>query len=102
MPWARCSHAGAGELLVASGEYCRHEPSGRMGTMVGSLTDGSDHIVPLVFDEVVTLPRRANVVIIGGGVMGTSIAFHLAEAGVRDIVVIERDTLGSGSSAKPL
>ena len=28
--------------------------------------------------------------------------FHLAEAGVRDIVVVERDTLGSGSSAKPL
>jgi sarcosine oxidase, subunit beta len=61
-----------------------------------------DHIVPLFFDEAAPVPRRANVVIIGGGVMGTSIAFHLAEAGVRDIVVIERDTLGSGSSAKPL
>ena len=34
--------------------------------------------------------------------MGTSIAFHLAQAGVRDIVLLERDTLGSGSSAKPL
>lgn len=47
-------------------------------------------------------PPSAEVVIVGGGVMGTSIAFHLAEAGVRDVVLIERDTLGSGSSAKPL
>ena len=48
------------------------------------------------------LPHRADVVVVGGGVMGTSIAFHLAEAGVRDVVVLERATLGSGSSAKPL
>lgn len=48
------------------------------------------------------LPASAEVVIIGGGIIGTSIAFHLAEAGVRDIVLIERDRLGSGSSGKPL
>jgi glycine/D-amino acid oxidase-like deaminating enzyme len=48
------------------------------------------------------LPEHAEVVVVGGGVMGTSVAFHLAEAGVRDVVVLERDTLGSGSSAKPL
>jgi sarcosine oxidase subunit beta len=70
--------------------------------MVRSLTEDSDHIAPLAFDDVPPLSRSANVVIIGGGIMGTSIAFHLAEAGIRDIVVIERDTLGSGSSAKPL
>jgi sarcosine oxidase subunit beta len=34
--------------------------------------------------------------------MGVSAAWHLAEAGVRDVVVLERDALGSGSSAKPL
>ncbi|MET9759346.1 FAD-binding oxidoreductase [Streptomyces sp. NPDC006372] len=49
-----------------------------------------------------TVPRTADVVIIGGGVMGTSIAFHLAEAGVRDIVVVERGELGRGSSGKPI
>jgi len=70
--------------------------------MVRPLTQGSDHIVPLIFDGVTPLARSANVAIIGGGIMGTSIAFHLAEAGVRDVVVIERGTLGSGSSAKPL
>ncbi|WP_079036281.1 NAD(P)/FAD-dependent oxidoreductase [Streptomyces silaceus] len=48
------------------------------------------------------LPATADVVIIGGGVMGTSIAFHLAEAGVRDIVVVERGELGGGSSGKPI
>ncbi|GAA0233232.1 FAD-binding oxidoreductase [Actinomadura nitritigenes] len=42
---------------------------------------------------------EADVVVIGGGVMGTSIAFHLAEAGVR-VVLAERDELGSGSTCK--
>lgn len=42
----------------------------------------------------------ADVVVIGGGVMGTSIAFHLAEAGVANVVLVERDELGSGSTCK--
>lgn len=46
------------------------------------------------------LPETAEVVIIGGGVMGTSIAFHLAEAGVRDVVLLEMNELGSGSTCK--
>ncbi|WP_405733686.1 FAD-binding oxidoreductase [Streptomyces sp. NBC_01537] len=49
-----------------------------------------------------TVPPTADVVIIGGGVMGASIAFHLAEAGVTDIVVVERGDLGCGSSGKPI
>ncbi|MFK0108400.1 NAD(P)/FAD-dependent oxidoreductase [Streptomyces sp. NPDC091217] len=43
---------------------------------------------------------RAQVVIIGGGVMGTSIAYHLASAGVRDVVLVERDELAAGSTSK--
>ena len=46
------------------------------------------------------IPPSAEVVIIGGGVIGTSCAFHLAEAGVGDVVLIERDSLGSGSTCK--
>jgi sarcosine oxidase subunit beta len=42
----------------------------------------------------------ASVVIVGGGVIGVSIAFHLAEAGVEDIVLVERGELGSGSTSK--
>ncbi|SED35538.1 sarcosine oxidase subunit beta [Streptomyces sp. 2224.1] len=49
-----------------------------------------------------TVPPTADVVIVGGGVMGTSIAFHLAEAGVSDVVVIERGELAGGSSGKPI
>ncbi|HEY3774222.1 MAG TPA: FAD-binding oxidoreductase [Solirubrobacteraceae bacterium] len=45
------------------------------------------------------LPGSASVVIVGGGVIGTSAAFHLAEAGV-DVVLIERAQLGSGSTSK--
>ncbi|QOV34249.1 FAD-binding oxidoreductase [Streptomyces ferrugineus] len=43
---------------------------------------------------------HASVVVIGGGVMGTSIAYHLARAGVRDVVLVERDELASGSTSK--
>lgn len=46
------------------------------------------------------LPGQVSVVVIGGGVIGASIAFHLAEAGVSDVVLIERDELGSGSTCK--
>ncbi|MCZ0985785.1 NAD(P)/FAD-dependent oxidoreductase [Streptomyces diastatochromogenes] len=43
---------------------------------------------------------QARVVIVGGGVMGTSIAHHLARAGVRDVVLVERDELAAGSTSK--
>jgi len=46
------------------------------------------------------LPPDAGVVVIGGGIMGTSIAFHLAEAGVSDILLLEQSDLGSGSTCK--
>jgi sarcosine oxidase subunit beta len=48
----------------------------------------------------VTVPERAEVVVIGGGVMGVSTAFHLAEAGVTDVVLLEQGSLGSGSTSK--
>lgn len=43
--------------------------------------------------------RGGRVVIIGGGVVGTSIAFHLAELGYRDVLVVERGMLGEGATA---
>lgn len=46
------------------------------------------------------LPARASVVVIGGGVIGVSIAFHLAQAGVSDVVLLEKGELGSGSTCK--
>ncbi len=44
------------------------------------------------------LPSRARVVVVGGGVIGASIAYHLAQAGERDVVVLERDRLTSGTT----
>jgi glycine cleavage system aminomethyltransferase T/glycine/D-amino acid oxidase-like deaminating enzyme len=44
------------------------------------------------------LPERARVVIVGGGVGGTSIAYHLAELGERDVVLVDRAELTSGST----
>ena len=40
------------------------------------------------------------VIIIGGGVIGMSTAFQLAEKGVKDITIIEKDNIGSGSSSQ--
>ncbi len=44
------------------------------------------------------LPERAKIVIIGGGVGGTSIAYHLARLGERDVVLLDRNELTSGST----
>ena len=45
-----------------------------------------------------SLPSHAKVVVIGGGVVGCSILFHLAKFGWKDVVLLERDELTSGSS----
>jgi sarcosine oxidase subunit beta len=55
--------------------------------------------VMLMFRSVLSM-ERASVVIVGGGVIGASIAFQLAEAGVEDVLLLERAELGSGSTAK--
>jgi len=50
--------------------------------------------------RLMTLPRTASAVIIGGGVVGCSIAYHLAGRGVRDVLLLERETVGSGTTSK--
>src|SRR6267142_2167884 len=47
------------------------------------------------------VPRRASVVIVGGGVMGVSAAYHLACHGQTDVLLLERsDLLGQGATGK--
>src|SRR5437867_1055714 len=46
------------------------------------------------------LPRTASAVVIGGGVVGCSIAYNLARRGLTDVVVVERETVGSGTTSK--
>ena len=45
-------------------------------------------------------PTHASAVIIGGGVMGLSTAYHLARDGVRDVVLVEQAELGGGSTCR--
>ncbi len=44
------------------------------------------------------LPKRTRVVVVGGGIIGTSVAYHLAHMGWKDVVLLERDRLTSGTT----
>ena len=44
--------------------------------------------------------ESAEVVIVGGGAMGASAAYHLTELGITDVILLERETLASGSTSK--
>ena len=45
-----------------------------------------------------TLPSSTKVVVIGGGIAGCSVAYHLAKFGWKDTVLLERDQLTSGTT----
>ena len=44
------------------------------------------------------LPTKARVVIVGGGIIGCSVAYHLAKLGWQDVVLLERKQLTSGTT----
>ena len=43
-------------------------------------------------------PKQARVVVIGGGVVGCSVAYHLAKRGWKDVLLLERRELTSGTT----
>ena len=45
-----------------------------------------------------SLPERAQVVVIGGGVIGASVAYHLTKLGVTDVLVLEQGHLSGGTT----
>jgi len=45
-----------------------------------------------------SIPQRAKVVIVGGGIIGCSVAYHLTKLGWTDVVILERDQLTSGTT----
>ncbi|HVN52481.1 MAG TPA: FAD-dependent oxidoreductase, partial [Acidimicrobiales bacterium] len=49
-------------------------------------------------DDRAAPPTSARVVVVGGGVIGCSVAYHLAEAGWDDVLLLERDRLTSGTT----
>ena len=45
-----------------------------------------------------TLPPRTQVVVVGGGIVGCSVAYHLTQRGVTDVLLLEQNTLTSGTT----
>jgi sarcosine oxidase subunit beta len=56
--------------------------------------------LPATLEGAGPLPDRAEVVIVGGGVVGLAIAYNLARRGLGDVVVIERGYLAEGASGR--
>jgi 4-methylaminobutanoate oxidase (formaldehyde-forming) len=48
--------------------------------------------------EAAALPSQARIVIVGGGVIGTSVAYHLAELGCTDVLLLEQGQLSCGTT----
>jgi len=47
------------------------------------------------------LPKTADIIIIGGGVMGASTAYHLANRGIKDVILLEKEMFfGQGATGR--
>ncbi|NJD29155.1 MAG: FAD-binding oxidoreductase, partial [Chloroflexi bacterium] len=53
---------------------------------------------PAVSPPTTELPAQGRVVVIGGGIVGASVLYHLTERGWRDVVLLERKRLTSGTT----
>ncbi|KAB0338215.1 hypothetical protein FD754_024735, partial [Muntiacus muntjak] len=70
-------------------------PGSRQGWRKGSPTRGSASAAAA---PPVSLPAQAQVVVCGGGIMGTSVAYHLSKMGWKDVVILEQGRLAAGST----
>ena len=50
------------------------------------------------YRSLASFPTQANVVVIGGGIIGTSVAYHLAKKGVQQVILLERHQLTAGTT----
>ena len=46
----------------------------------------------------VNVPKKTRVVIVGGGIIGCSVAYHLTKLGWKDVLLLERKQLTSGTT----
>ncbi|MGL5818860.1 MAG: FAD-dependent oxidoreductase [Phycicoccus sp.] len=74
------------------------ELSGTVSDAGGTVSELSGTVSEMTGAGAGQLPARARVVVIGGGVIGTSVAYHLAREGVTDVLLLERDRLTSGTT----
>lgn len=51
--------------------------------------------------SLVPLPDEANVVIVGGGIVGTSVAYHLSKLGVENVILLEQDSMTDDTTTTP-
>src|SRR5262245_19054279 len=66
-----------------------------------SRADRSGEIrLPATLEATGPVPSSAEIVIVGGGVMGLAIAYYLARRGLDDVVVVERGYLAEGASGR--
>ncbi|HEY5947786.1 MAG TPA: FAD-binding oxidoreductase, partial [Kofleriaceae bacterium] len=66
-----------------------------------SRADASGEIrLPATLEAAGPVPARAEIAIVGGGVMGLAIAYYLARRGLDDVVVLERGYLAEGASGR--
>ena len=66
--------------------------------VVDRLADRSLRALTFSDDTSTELPAHASVVVVGGGIIGSSIAYHLAQSGVSDVLLLERNVLTSGTT----
>ena len=66
--------------------------------VVDRLADRSLSALSFSDDTSTELPAHASVVVVGGGIIGSSIAYHLAQSGVSDVLLLERNVLTSGTT----
>ena len=88
-PTGRRSHARAGSRSTASHARRGHAAGGESAR-------GGAAVHGRYARRTMAIPASAEVVVVGGGVMGASALYHLARAGCRDCVLVERETLGVG------
>ena len=80
------------------GPECRGSTSGPVGikeALFGGIRRPGEGLVCAAMPSV---PDRAQVVIVGGGIVGASIAYHLTRREITDVVVLEQNTLTAGTT----
>ncbi len=56
------------------------------------------HLRRCLSSNAAAIPSQARVVVVGGGIIGTSIAYHLGKMGMKDVLLLEQNQITSGTT----